>query len=45
VAQAYGTPFGGFKESGVGREMGPEGFQSYLEPMSIAIPTGTRIKG
>jgi betaine-aldehyde dehydrogenase len=35
--QSYGTPFGGFKESGVGREMGPEGFRSYLEPKSIAF--------
>lgn len=35
--QSFGTPFGGFKESGVGREMGPEGFRSYLEIMSIAV--------
>jgi len=35
--QAFGTPFGGFKESGVGREMGPEGFRSYLETKSIAV--------
>jgi len=35
--QSFGTPFGGFKESGVGREMGPEGFCSYLETMSIAV--------
>lgn len=26
-----GMPFGGFKESGLGREMGPEGVMSYLE--------------
>ena len=26
-----GMPFGGFKESGLGREMGPEGIMSYLE--------------
>ncbi len=26
-----GMPFGGFKESGIGREMGPEGIMSYLE--------------
>jgi betaine-aldehyde dehydrogenase len=35
--QAFGTPFGGFKQSGVGREMGPEGLRSYLEPKSIAL--------
>ena len=35
--QAYGTPFGGFKESGLGREMGPEGLTSYLEFKSIAL--------
>lgn len=26
-----GMPFGGFKQSGLGREMGPEGVMSYLE--------------
>jgi acyl-CoA reductase-like NAD-dependent aldehyde dehydrogenase len=26
-----GMPFGGFKESGLGREMGQEGIMSYLE--------------
>ena len=26
-----GMPFGGFKQSGLGREMGPEGIMSYLE--------------
>jgi aldehyde dehydrogenase (NAD+) len=38
--QAFGTPFGGFKQSGVGREMGPEGLASYLEPKSIALGAG-----
>lgn len=38
--QSWGTPFGGFKMSGVGREMGPEGLQSYIEKKSIALPTG-----
>jgi aldehyde dehydrogenase (NAD+) len=37
VPQAFGTPFGGFKQSGIGREMGPEGLFSYLEPKSIAL--------
>ena len=38
--QSWGTPFGGFKMSGVGREMGPEGLQSYIEKKSIALPAG-----
>jgi betaine-aldehyde dehydrogenase len=35
--QAFGTPLGGFKQSGMGRELGPEGFSAYLEPKSIAV--------
>lgn len=30
-----GMPFGGLKESGIGREMGPEGIMSYLEVKHI----------
>ena len=33
------VPFGGFKESGLGRELGPEGLTSYLETRSIGLPT------
>ena len=32
------VPFGGFKESGLGRELGPEGLTAYLEPKSIGYP-------
>lgn len=34
---AADAPFGGYKQSGIGREMGPEGFQEYLETKTIAI--------
>jgi aldehyde dehydrogenase (NAD+) len=36
----FTTPFGGFKESGVGREFGPEGLDTFLEKKSIALPAG-----
>jgi len=34
------VPFGGFKQSGLGRELGPEGLAGYLEPRSIGLPPG-----
>ena len=32
------SPFGGYKQSGVGREMGIEGFEEYLETKTIGYP-------
>ncbi|MDQ6884311.1 MAG: aldehyde dehydrogenase family protein [Candidatus Dormibacteraeota bacterium] len=35
------APCGGWKESGFGRELGPEGLEAYLEPKHIRIRLGT----
>jgi aldehyde dehydrogenase (NAD+) len=32
------VPFGGYKQSGIGREMGVQGFEEYLETKAIAVP-------
>ena len=34
------VPFGGYKQSGIGRESGVAGFEEYLETKSIAEPAG-----
>jgi betaine-aldehyde dehydrogenase len=36
----FATPFGGFKQSGIGRELGPEGVEEYLEYKSVNLPAG-----
>ncbi|AKN68820.1 aldehyde dehydrogenase [Streptomyces sp. PBH53] len=33
-------PFGGYKNSGLGREFGPEGYGEYLEHKTIHLPAG-----
>ncbi len=40
--QPASAPFGGFKQSGFGREYGPEGLLSYLEPKAIAVRPSPR---
>jgi aldehyde dehydrogenase (NAD+) len=32
------SPYGGYKDSGIGRQCGPEGFEQYLETKAIAWP-------
>ena len=32
------APFGGWGQSGIGRELGEDGFRSYLEPRTILLP-------
>nr|MDT0664593.1 aldehyde dehydrogenase family protein [Micromonospora sp. DSM 115978] len=34
------NPFGGFRSSGIGREMGPEGVEASLETRTIVLPAG-----
>ncbi|MEI4741954.1 aldehyde dehydrogenase [Rhodococcus erythropolis] len=40
----YSTPFGGFKQSGVGRENGPNALLEYTEEKSVWVDTGQGVK-
>jgi len=35
-----GAPFGGYKNSGIGRENGPEGIEAYCQQKSVLLPFG-----
>jgi acyl-CoA reductase-like NAD-dependent aldehyde dehydrogenase len=35
----YSTPFGGFKQSGIGRELGPDALRSFSEEKNVFIST------
>ena len=39
----FGGPFGGYKCSGIGRELGPEGLQGYLEYKTITLGAGAAV--
>ncbi|MEO7330606.1 MAG: aldehyde dehydrogenase, partial [Minicystis sp.] len=34
----FAAPFGGHKESGLGRELGPEGLDAFLQAQSVSMP-------
>ncbi len=38
------VPFGGYKHSGIGRQFGIEGFESYLETKVLGVPSGKASK-
>ena len=38
------APFGGYKNSGIGRENGPEGIEQYCEQKSVLLPFGYTVE-
>jgi acyl-CoA reductase-like NAD-dependent aldehyde dehydrogenase len=40
----YATPFGGYKQSGVGRENGPDALREYTEEKSVWVDMGQGVK-
>ncbi|MEO8814361.1 MAG: aldehyde dehydrogenase [Mycobacterium sp.] len=40
-----GSPFGGFKNSGIGRENGPEGVEHFCQQKSVLLPMGYTLEG
>jgi aldehyde dehydrogenase (NAD+) len=41
---SYAMPFGGFKQSGLGREIGPDALHEYTEVKSVWIDTGNAVE-
>ena len=37
----YATPFGGFKQSGLGRELGPDALHAFTEVKNVFLSTSS----